>query len=40
VFDLTSYSVDSICDDIIFKRKVEDVTSDLIPHFKTYFIRY
>src|SRR4029079_16256078 len=23
VFDLTSYSVDSICDDIIFKRKVK-----------------
>ena len=40
VFNLTSYIVDSMGDDIIFKRKVEDVTSDLIPHFKTYFIRY
>jgi hypothetical protein len=40
VFNLTSYVAESTCDDILFERKIEDVTSDLPDLFKNYFIRY
>ena len=39
MFDLTSYVADSMCDGVIFERKIEDVTSDRIHLFKNYFIR-
>jgi hypothetical protein len=34
VSNLTSYVDDRTCDDVLFERKIEDVTSDLIPSFQ------